>query len=164
MTVVAGGQAGAWTPGNEMRIKGAQLASWRRNLTAMHRLLVALLMILSFATSAVATQAHGGGMASVAQASASMPHASRHSAAHAEPEACPENQACGAGDGLCYLACWGMVTWLAPDQPGNSIRPVAAIWALPQPPAPDGLGPGRNERPPNEGLAEIEWLRIRVAI
>jgi hypothetical protein len=71
---------------------------------------------------------------------------------------------CAGSDRLCYIVCLGTATWLAPEQAGTATDIVAAIWPLPGTPNLDGLGPGRNERPPNDGLAESHRLPARTPI
>lgn len=126
----------------------------------MHRLFIALLMIFSVATGAVAPT-HSARIAIASQEITST-HGSQHSIAYATSGSCRENRFCAGSDRLCYIVCFGTATWLAPEQAGTATDTVAAIWALPGTPNVDGLGPERNERPPNDGLAESHRLPTRT--
>ena len=129
----------------------------------MRRLFIAVLMIFSFVTVALAVPAHGARMATVAQTIASK-HEAPHRTAYSSPEACQEDRICSGSDGFCYFVCSGMGSWFVSDQPGNAIQPTSARWALPETTNLAGLSPERNERPPNPSLAENQWLHKRTPI
>ena len=116
-------------------------------LTAMQRLFIALLMLLSFASVALTVPALGARMASNSHAMISE-HGSQRAAADAAAEACQEHRICNGNDGFCYALCSGMGHWLAPKSPTNAAASTAAIWSFTEMPDLAGLGPARNERPP----------------
>jgi hypothetical protein len=125
-------------------------------MMAMQRLLVTMLMLFSFAAVALTVPAFGARMASNTPVM-SLEHGSRHADADAAGEACEEQRACAENDAICYALCAaGTALWVAPASPANAAAATAAIWAFPEAPNRAGLGPARNERPPNDGLAERE--------
>jgi hypothetical protein len=131
-------------------------------MMAMQRLLVTMLMLLSFAAVALTVPALGARMASNSYAMSSE-HGSQRADADAAGQTCQELRICEGSDAFCYALCSGATNWLAPASPANAAAATAAIWAFPETPNRAGLGPARNERPPNDGLAEREWPALTQA-
>ena len=125
-------------------------------LTTMQRLFIALLMLLSFDSVALTVPALGARMASNSHAMISE-HGSQHPAADTAAVPCQEHRICNGNNAFCYALCSGMTHWLAPKAPTNATAPTAAIWSITEMPDLAGIGPARNERPPNDGLAERKW-------
>ena len=139
-----------------MQAEGADDVVLHGVLTAMQRLFIALLMLLSFASVALTVPALGARLASNSHVMISE-HGSQHPAADTAAVPCQEHRICNGNNAFCYALCSGMTHWLAPKSPTNAPAPTAAIWSFTEMPDFAGIGPARNDRPPKDGLAERKW-------
>ncbi|MFU0506345.1 hypothetical protein [Pseudaminobacter sp. NGMCC 1.201702] len=127
----------------------------------MQRFFIALLMIVSVVMVGIAAPAHSAGMAATPQATAAE-HGSQHSSADKPSTSCHAVTVCQENPSLCQFICAGMMIWLATEQMPDTIFPSKANWTISHKSNPDGVVPSRNERPPNAGLSENQWRRLRL--
>lgn len=115
----------------------------------MHRQFLNLLVFLAFVTASVAAPACLQNMMATVHHTDSMTHVSETTTCCEEAGNCEGGKGCDTEDGLCYLVCSGMKTSLVHEQVSPGFAFASAGWVLSEMPSLEGLGPERNDRPPD---------------
>jgi hypothetical protein len=120
-----------------------------------HRLLAIVLTVLSLFAATAAAPVHASSMAAMGQEMETMPHSSVALSACEAMQDCRDAQGCNADTGLCFLICAGLKIWLVHEPVAQATILHGGIWVLSEAPGLKGIGPGRTDRPPDDGLSEV---------